>query len=140
MHIAPVFLYPKFKGETHMSHEIRKVPANWQHPKKRGSYIPLFNGADYERNVSATWPVLPKPKEYMPVWTAEEATHFMMYETCTEGTPISPAFATIEELARYLADTGASAFGSQTADYDHWLKICKGKVVPVSLGGGIFAI
>jgi putative sterol carrier protein len=120
MHVAPVYLYPKLKGENHMSREIRKVPANWQHPlNERGGFIAL---------------------DIMPEWTAEEATHFMMYETCSEGTPISPAFSTIEELAHYLADNGISAFGSQTADYDHWLKICKGQVVPVSLGGGIFAI
>lgn len=44
-----------------------------------------------------------------------------MYETTTEGTPISPSFATKEELARWLADTGASAFGALTASYEEWL-------------------
>ena len=49
----------------------------------------------------------------------------MMYEDTTEGTPISPAFETPEELARWLADTGASAFGSLTATYDEWLNMIK---------------
>ena len=132
-----------------MSREIRKVPANWQHPKnERGGFIPLYadfpyDGGDIAEGLRDGWLDASEPNyglDVMPEWTAEEATHFMMYETCSEGTPISPAFATIEELAHYLADTGASAFGSQTADYDHWLRICKGEVVPVSLGGGIFAI
>lgn len=132
-----------------MSREIRKVPANWQHPlNERGFFIPLltdfpYDGGDIAEGLRDGWLDASKPNyglNLMPEWTAKEATHFMMYETCSEGTPISPAFATIEELARYLADTEASAFGSQTAGYDHWLRICKGQVVPVSLGGGIFAI
>jgi len=51
----------------------------------------------------------------------------MMYETCTEGTPISPAFATPEELARWLADNEASAFGGMTASYEGWLRTIKSK-------------
>ena len=35
-----------------------------------------------------------------------EATWFQLYETVSEGTPVSPPFATKEELAQYLADNG----------------------------------
>jgi hypothetical protein len=49
----------------------------------------------------------------------------MMYETTSEGTPISPAFRTPEALARWLADTGASAFGNETATYEEWLAACR---------------
>lgn len=67
----------------------------------------------------------PRQEDYMPEWSADVATFLMMYETTTEGTPISPAFATPEELAHWLADTGASAFGDMTASYDAWLATCK---------------
>ena len=67
----------------------------------------------------------PEPKDYMPEWDESELTHIMMYETCTEGTPISPAFKTPEELARWLAENDASAFGSQTATYEQWLAVCR---------------
>lgn len=63
----------------------------------------------------------PVAGDYMPEWQPEVATHFMMYETCSEGSPISPAFATPEELARWLEDNGASSFGSMTATYEQWL-------------------
>jgi len=50
---------------------------------------------------------------------------YQVWETTSEGSPISPAFETPEELARWLADNKASAFGSQTASYETWLKfIC----------------
>lgn len=38
------------EGEA-MGREVRRVPAEWQHPKdERGRYIPLFDGKDYERS------------------------------------------------------------------------------------------
>jgi hypothetical protein len=60
----------------------------------------------------------------MPDWPAEQCTHFQMYETTTEGTPISPVCASAEELARWLTDNGASAFGPMRATYEQWLALC----------------
>lgn len=50
---------------------------------------------------------------------------WQMWETTTEGSPISPVFATPEELAQWLADTGASSFGKMTASYKDWLTMIK---------------
>lgn len=72
----------------------------------------------------------PSPDDYMPNWPESERTHFMMYEDTSEGTPISPAFATPEELARWLADNGASSFGDMTASYEQWLRVAKGGYAP----------
>lgn len=72
----------------------------------------------------------PSPDDYMPDWPEEQRTHYMMYEDTSEGTPISPAFATPEELARWLADNGASSFGSSTATYEQWLRVCNGGFAP----------
>lgn len=73
--------------------------------------------ADYEEWAGEA----PEPQNYMPAFEEGTANHFMMYETCSDGTPISPAFETPEELAHWLADTGASAFGDMTATYEQWL-------------------
>lgn len=64
----------------------------------------------------------PHRDDYMPDWPDEQRTHYMMYENTSDGTPISPAFPTMEELARWLADNGASWFGRNTASYDDWLE------------------
>lgn len=142
-----------------MGREVRRVPANWQHPTDghyaNGTvrYVSLLGG-DYEARASdwddesAKWErgefpdyadeenkkltysecagERPKVEDYMPQWTAEEATHYMMYETTSEGSPISPAFATPEELAQWLTDTDASAFAGQTASYEGWLRVARG--------------
>jgi hypothetical protein len=75
----------------------------------------------------------PEAKDYMPEWLPSEATHIQMYETCTEGTPISPVMETPEELARWLADNGASAFGSSTASYEAWLSTIKRGWAPAGI-------
>ena len=104
-----------------MGREVRRVPKNWQHPKDEdGEFVPLF-------------------REDMPLWPEREATHFMMYENTSEGTPISPAFATPEELARWLANTKASAFADQGASYKAWLRVCQGGYAPsaVAINGAM---
>lgn len=135
-----------------MGHEVRRVPEDWQHPKyDSGRYEPLYE--DYETDYKGfmeklgkeglqealEWfGVAPNKDRYMPVWSEEEKTHYMMYETVSEGTPISPAFETPEELARWLADNGASAGPFSTANYEQWLRVCKGRsVVTVVFDNGV---
>ena len=72
----------------------------------------------------------PSPDDYMPDWPEDQRTHLMMYETTSEGTPISPAFETSEDLARWLADNHASAFGGMTATYEQWLGMIKAGWAP----------
>ena len=96
-----------------------------------------FDGTEVAKNYTEWAGKRPDANDYMPQWTEAEATYFMMYENTSEGTPISPAFATPEELARWLADTGASAFGDQTASYEGWLRVAQGGYAPsaVIVGG-----
>lgn len=131
-----------------------KHPTDGKYPSGEPRYVALFDGGTYESLLAewdaerAKWDAgqfpdyakphhktltyeqwagrRPRAEDYMPRWTQGEATHLMMYETTSEGTPISPAFATPEELARWLADNNASAFGSQGASYEAWLRVAQG--------------
>jgi hypothetical protein len=47
----------------------------------------------------------PHVEAYRPAWT-EPADHFQVYETVSEGTPVSPVFATKEEMIEYLVANG----------------------------------
>jgi hypothetical protein len=49
--------------------------------------------------------VAPDPAYYRP-WRDGEATWFQLWETVSEGTPVSPPFATKAELIEYLAANG----------------------------------
>lgn len=141
-----------------MGREVRMVPEDWKHPKYvDGRFIALFNN-DFEecardwdqeckewdsgvrpeycpdeyKDISySEWGgERPRADEYMPTWEDHEKTHLMMYETTSEGTPISPAFKTPEELARWLVDNDASAFGGSKASYEGWLRVAQGGYAP----------
>lgn len=119
-----------------MGREVRRVPANWEHPKgERGHYIPMYAGGTFTKEELQEFDEEPP---MMPNWPEEERTHFQMYEDTSEGTPISPVMASIEELARWLADTGASAFADMPASYEAWLRTCQigSAVSAVSFEGG----
>lgn len=49
--------------------------------------------------------VPPDPAYYRP-WRDGEATWFQVWETVSEGTPVTPPFATKEELVEYLVAHG----------------------------------
>lgn len=69
----------------------------------------------------------PRTRAASEAWTSTEppaGDGWQMWETTSEGSPMSPVFATAEELARWLADTGASAFGNMTSTYDEWFAMC----------------
>lgn len=152
-----------------MGREVRRVPADWQHPKQQvpdwrtgrmvEGYKPLYPGEDYQSRVDewdeecAKWKAgwrpddctdpesramtyeqysgqRPHRDDYMPNWPAEQRTHLMMYEDTSEGTPISPAFETPEELAQWLVDNKASVCGSITGSYEGWLRVARGGWAP----------
>lgn len=48
----------------------------------------------------------PDPEYYRPQWDKSEATWIQVYETVSEGTPVTPPFATPEELIDYLVKNG----------------------------------
>jgi hypothetical protein len=134
-----------------MGREVRRVPKNWKHPSNKGRYIPLLEGfaeslkrwetgkekwdQGFVDDYHGGWKPYdttdmtfdewdgrkPEKEDYMPDFPDEEKTHYQMYETCSEGTPISPVMESPEELAKWLADNGASAFGDMSATYEDWL-------------------
>lgn len=151
-----------------MSKQLRRVPANWEHPKDaEGIYIPLHGKSfrqatmDWDEQVSqwekgfrhaligdgwepktadmtgsfSEWDGGERPEEketYMPDWSADERTHYQMYEHVTEGTPISPVMESPEALARWLADNKVPADPWSTKNYGQWLAIIREGPLPIS--------
>ena len=114
-----------------MGREIRRVPPYWEHPRdERGHYRPLFDH-DFDSEAREwkegflQWeagtheaiqrePDLfggdewweyrsPPDRDYCrPAWKDEERTCFQVYETVSEGTPVSPVFETKEQIREWL--------------------------------------
>ena len=48
----------------------------------------------------------PSIEYYRPNWKPDEMTWFQVYETVSEGTPVTPPFETRDELVEYLVQNG----------------------------------
>jgi len=116
-----------------MGREIRRVAPNWKHPKDAArNFIPMYDKsfregvedwkagyASWERGERPDycsegsqslefweWEGPPPDREmYRPDWT-DEPTWFQVYETVSEGTPVTPPFPTEKELIDYLVTHG----------------------------------
>jgi hypothetical protein len=117
-----------------MGREIRRVPANWEHPKENGKYKPLYD-EDFETaarewyNNCVAWengthkklqehPKYKNDRPYYWMWAGnppdreyyrpkfDNADWYQVYETVSEGTPVTPPFSTKEELVNYLVEYG----------------------------------
>jgi hypothetical protein len=107
--------------------EVRPVAIGWEHPRKPGirsdgspRYRPLFSRADLladmrdrEREID--------PDDYMPPIPEGHPYGYALYETTTEGTPISPVFGSLEDLAEWC-EGNATWFSDATWTRDHWLE------------------
>lgn len=117
-----------------MGREIRRVPPNYEHPKNPGKpdrYIPVhdctFDNALSEwiigynswkagnhpdqKHLDTIYDFVdwfgapPDPRKYCTDF-GDTATWYQMYETVSEGTPVSPPFETKGQLIDYLVDNG----------------------------------
>lgn len=142
-----------------MGRNIIMVPPNWEHPMKegweRGQKTKVFqpmNDKNYEDARSEWIDGLiewekegqtalqdceywdyngqPPDKEYYRPWKDEEATWFQLWETVSEGTPVTPPFATKQELADYLAENG-DFWDQENKDSPSWMAF-DGRPVGVS--------
>ena len=113
-----------------MSRELKRVPLNFAWPCDRvwfgyrldavscelcsasgdapgGGYCPTCEGE------GKVYPTIGIPK----------GDGYQMWETVSEGSPISPVFATPEKLAEWLAEHGESGCGGGRHTREQWLKM-----------------
>ena len=113
--------------------EVRPVPLDWQHPREPGTYSdgspryrPLHSRADMishlEFNADCPLDELLDidPADYMPEMREATPYGYQLYETTTEGTPVSPIFPSLQELAAWCEDR-ATVFAGFKWTRDQWL-------------------
>lgn len=154
-----------------MGRELRKVTADWEHPKKdNGEYQPMFNrfyGDELKEWLTGhqlwqdgTHPDLikaPVLKQEYPFYAMyhgdppdvryfqtrkykdEELTHIQLYETTSEGTPLSPVFKTdeLEKLCEWAA-INVTTFARFKTTKDEWMKMLGDGFVYHQEGNAIF--
>ena len=131
-----------------MGREIRMVPPDWEHPKDfEGHYKPLYDRSyqkvaekwqqdyldflkDPEEQAKAVedgypffweWDGMPPDREYYrPDWPGGTATAYQIYETVSEGTPVSPVFDTEPEIVTWLIEQGHSEYAASEFVKQKW--------------------
>ena len=121
-----------------MGRAIRRVPKGWEHPcDTNGDYLPMMDVtykdalADWQSE-GAVPSEKPLPEWYRPAYESDPVC-YQVYETVTEGTPVSPVFETEDELLTWLLGQGHSEKASREF-------IKKGWAPSMLIGGGRFAI
>lgn len=123
-----------------MGLEVRRVPPHFDHPRDEdGKYKPFHEQQysevledwidqhrqwqqkthpDYTSRYKFYGQYEPPPNAeyYNTYYTKEEATWYQLYETITEGTPVTPAFVREDELIHYLHIYGLGAENSMTLE------------------------
>lgn len=106
-----------------MGRELRMVPADWEHPRKTDNNYQPAHAKEYEiasaewRTEFAKWDREEKEMDYWEYdpppdrdhyvdYAGKPCTWFQVYETVSEGTPVTPPFETKEELIEYLVAHG----------------------------------
>lgn len=59
---------------------------------------------------------------YRPRWGSWERTHYQLYETVSEGTPISPVMPSLEALAEWCAGQTKEVWVNTHLDYSGWMR------------------
>ena len=126
-----------------MGREIRRVPKGWVHPVRgsadartgRPNYQPMFDN-DYTTAVKEwDWEegAPPAANYYRPAWAPEEMTCYQVYETVSEGTPVSPVFETLEDLVQWLIAQGYSEKAARAFADDGWAPSMMTRISPKGL-------
>jgi hypothetical protein len=99
-----------------MSREIRPVAIGWAHPRNPGTYSdgspryrPLFSREDLRLHLQDEDCVTEgiDLADYMPAIPEGMPFGWQLYETVSEGTPVSPVCATKDDLAAWLSSPEA---------------------------------
>lgn len=78
------------------------------------------------------WPGQSAAREQWQPFGPPPGDGWQMWETTSEGSPVSPVFDTAEELARWCTDN-ETMFGEQRGTYEQWLGIVHGDPVWVEI-------
>jgi hypothetical protein len=89
--------------------EVRPVAPGWEHPRDpaTGHHMPLHSRRDLrhalEWNASEDEQIQIDPADYMPPIPDGAPVGYVLYETVSEGTPASPVFPSLQELADWCS-------------------------------------
>lgn len=120
-----------------INRELRRVPLDWEHPKdEQGRHIPLCPSGYYTPEDIAKLVAEGHSPEEIVSWCMPDFSHLpeeqlglCVYETTSEGCPMSPVFADTPEgrwaLVQYCANN-VSVFADRMTNAEAWAELLFG--------------
>lgn len=120
-----------------MGRTVKRVPLDfdWELRKIWYGYLRFVCGGSCEDcKKYAKIKGIPLKSSGCPDFNIEPPTGegYQLWDTTTEGMPVTPVFKTPEELAQYC-ETNCTIHGSTDMSYDKWLSFIKGESVDVGM-------
>jgi len=84
------------------------------------------------------WPT-PEIERQCETWKRKhppKGRGYQLWENCSEGSPVSPVFATLDELCAWAAEN-ATTFGPYKATKEEWKEMLDGGIVHAKMGNNI---
>ncbi len=89
-----------------------------------GTYEKLIEHPEYKKDCPHYWEYAgnpPSPEYYRPDWKPEEMTCYQIYETVSEGTPVSPVFESKAEMVEWLVEQGHTRPAAENFVKSEWV-------------------
>lgn len=103
-------------------HSYEEAARDWMAEFRKWDALPVGHEDKGSEEFFWDWHGTPPDKEYYrPAWTDEERTHYQIYETASEGTPVSPVFASLEEMTEWLVSQGTSRHAAESFAKSGWV-------------------
>lgn len=117
----PVVTAEMVNASARGGHHVHDGINRWVLIETRARRLGVYGHCHYCEGEGAIWQG-PEVKALHEAWQEFDpptGDGFQLWQTTSEGAPVSPVFATIEALCAWCA-TGATTFGSARATADEW--------------------
>lgn len=122
--LTPLFLDLQLKQTQDEWDRCNKLWNDGFYEETKGRPVPLTD-AQREHCYSDWVGERPCEEDYMPIWDESERTHYQLYETTTEGTPVSPVMRSLKELAEWLGKNKVNAYANLSLTEADWFTALK---------------
>jgi hypothetical protein len=131
-----LFETSRFKRDAQRWDEENEMWLKGYRSDGRSNYVPIEPEHQHKSYVEWTQE-RPELRNYMPQWANDERTHYMIYESVTEGTPISPAFRNAVDLLNWLIAENVKESQDRGKEITFWKRWVQQEIKAANLTCGI---
>ena len=143
-------VYGEYQASPDITEWIRSIAPDWE-PQPMGDNYKIARALLEMPGLPRNWGtcdtcdghgIHPEDIEASEAWESTDpptGDGYQMWETTSEGSPSTPVFLTLKELAEYCAEH-CTTFGRLTASAEGWEQMLRDGMVSAALAPGVIAL